>query len=141
MKKTFFTRHETLFLKHTTDKGRGVFSTRRIRKGEKLEVAPAIILNEKDTDAIDKTLLVNYAFSIGKLSSRLHRKYGIKKTSDCSAMVMGVASFCNHGEKPNADIVWQEIDGTVYYELVALADIPPGVEICTTYGRGWFDER
>ena len=141
MKKTFFTRHETLYLNHTVDKGRGVFSTRRIRKGEKLEVAPALIMNEKDSAAIDKTLLVNYAFSIGKLSSTLRRKYGITDSKNCCAIVMGVASFCNHGEKPNADIQWEEHDATVYYELIALRDIAPGEEICTTYGSGWFEER
>lgn len=141
MSKIFFKRQQNLYLKHTKDKGRGVFSTKRITAGTLLEVAPALILNESDTDTVDDTLILSYAFSVGALSARLRKKYGIKNTDKCSAIVMGVGSFCNHSESPNATIEWEEQDGTVYYQLKATKTIKPGEEICTSYGSEWFNSR
>jgi SET domain-containing protein len=54
---------------------------------------------------------------------------------------MGLMSYCNHSEKPNAEIVWEEKLGTVYHTLQVTRDIPKHTEICTSYGAGWFDDR
>lgn len=135
-------RKEGLYLKDTrTEKGRGVFCVTPIKKGEVLEITPALILNEKDTDTVDKTFLVNYTFTTDELSKSLRKKAGVKKHKDASSVVMGVVSFCNHGEKPNATVLVQEKHGTLYYILKAIRDIPKHAEICTTYGDGWFDDR
>jgi hypothetical protein len=66
---------------------------------------------------------------------------GVKSVADSSAVIMGLMTFCNHGRKPNAEIVWEEIDGTVYYSLLATRAIPKNTEICTSYGHGWFRDR
>lgn len=131
-----------LYLKDTkTAKGRGVFCTHDIEAGEELEVTPALILNDADTELADQSVLLYYTFSTGKLSKSLREKSGIRKLDKTSAVIMGVASFCNHDESPNAEILWEEIDGSLYYTLRATAFIPKGVEICTTYGDSWFSER
>lgn len=135
-------RKEGLYLKDTrTVKGRGVFCTTAIRKGEILEITPALVLNEKDTAKVDDTFLVNYTFTTDELSKSMKKKTGVKKHADASSVVMGVVSFCNHGEKPNATVLVDEKGGTLYYILKAIRDIPKNVEICTTYGEGWFDDR
>lgn len=135
-------RQPGLYLKETgTIKGRGVFCTTAIKPGTVLEVTPAIILNEKATDAVDKTVLVNYTFSTGKVSMRTRRQAKLKNPANASAVVMGMASFCNHCENPNAEIVWEEQDGSLYYILRATRAIPKGTEVCTTYGQTWFEER
>ena len=54
---------------------------------------------------------------------------------------MGVISYCNHSEDPNAEVQWEEHDGTLYHLVKALRRIPKNTEICTTYGDGWFDDR
>lgn len=135
-------RKEGLYLKHTGGvKGRGVFCTKAIKKGEVLEVTPALLLNETETDAVDDTHLVNYTFVTGTISAKLRKKAGIQDTDSASSVLLGVMTFCNHDEHPNAEIQWEEEDGTVYYTLVATRSIPKNTEICTTYGDGWFEDR
>jgi hypothetical protein len=138
---TKMTRLPSLYLKHTANKGRGVYCLDNIKAGTDIEVTPAIVLNEKATTQVDKTLMVDYTFVIGDVSNPLRRAAGIKNIDESSVIVMGMASFCNHCENNNAEILWEEHDGTLYYTLRATRDIPRNTEICTTYGTDWFDER
>jgi hypothetical protein len=90
---------------------------------------------------VDETLLANYTFSVGKLTKATRAYAHMKDNTDSSAVVMGMGAFCNHSEDNNAEVVWEELDGTVYYTFRALRKIPKGTEICTSYGDGWFDDR
>lgn len=135
-------RKKGLYLKDTgTEKGRGVFCTSPIKAGEELEVTAAVVLDDGDTKTADKTLLKNYTFVIGKVSARLRQRMKIKSSQNASSVVMGILSFCNHDKKPNAEILWEEHAGTVYYTLRATRNIPKNTEICTTYGAQWFNQR
>jgi SET domain-containing protein len=134
-------RKKGLYLKHVGIKGRGVFCRKAIRAGDVLEVAPAVILNQAATRHADKTILLNYTFMVGNVSKSQRRRAGLKKTGKSSAVIMGIMSFCNHGEHPNAEILWEERDGTLYYILEATKAIPKNTEICTVYGRNWFEDR
>ncbi len=135
------TRKNGLYLKDTDGKGHGVFCKTTIRRGEVLEVTPAIILNEKDTDHADKTILHNYTFDVGNISRTMQRQAHMKRADDSSIVIMGVASFCNHARNPNAEILWEENDGRLFYSLKATRNIPAKTEICTSYGKGWFKDR
>lgn len=134
-------RKQGLYLKHVGHKGRGVFCRSAIRRGETLEVTPAVLLNEAATVAVDKTILMNYNFIIGDISRHLRRKAGVKKSREASCVIMGLMTFCNHDEHPNAEILWEERDGTLYYSLRATRAIPANTEIVTSYGRTWFSDR
>ena len=134
-------RKKGLYLKDTEVKGRGLFCVDDIKAGETLEVTPALILNEAATIHIDKTMLENYTFVTGKVSKRIRDRKRIKKTGDCSSLVMGIASFCNQDDAPNAEVLWEEKNGTLYNILSATRRIPRNTEICTSYGKGWFDDR
>lgn len=134
-------RKDGLYLKDTGAKGRGVFCQRDIRPGELLEVTAALVLNEQDTDFADRTRLKNYTFTVGRLSRRLAEAKKLKSTSGASCVIMGIISFCNHSTSPNAEVVWEEKNGTVYHSLRATRKIPRHTEICTSYGRGWFGDR
>lgn len=134
-------RKSSLYLKMTKTKGRGVFATKDIRKGEILEATPTLILNEKETDLVQKTILRDYIFTLGKVSPRLKKLLKITKLDDGCCVILGVATFCNHDEEPNAEIQWEEVDGTVYHTLRALKAIKKNTEICTSYGEGWFDDE
>lgn len=134
-------RKDGLYLADAGAKGRGVFCDRPIRRGETLEVTPALLLNEDATAHVDNTVLVDYTFATGALSAGLRKKAGVRRSSDVSCVVYGVLTFCNHDEANNAEIQWEEHDGTLYYHLVATRDIKPHTEICTTYGDDWFAER
>lgn len=130
-----------MYLKPAGIKGRGVFCVKPIKKGEELETTPAIILNASATDSIEDTILADYAFQIGDLPKAFLKKHKINDYRKACAMVMGIASYCNHGPHPNAEVRWQVKGSGLYYSLVALRDIPAHTEICTSYGEGWFDDR
>lgn len=134
-------RKKNLFLKETRAKGRGLFCTSNIRKGEELEATPAIILTESMTKHVDKTILGNYVFKVEGISKKLQKKVGIKQLSKTSCVVMGITSFCNHDENPNAVVVWEQRGDTLYHVLQATNDIPKNTEICTSYGENWFEGR
>jgi len=134
-------RKKDLYLKMTPAKGRGVFCRGNIKRGELLEVTPALLLNEKQTDAIGDTILMNYVFVAGGISKKLKDKTKIKKTGDACCVVMGLASYCNHDAKPNAEVIWEEVEGKLFFSLRATRNIPKNTEICTAYGRGWFKDR
>lgn len=134
-------RRKGLYLKDTKHKGRGMFCVDDIKSGEVLEITPAIPLREKETDQVDNTILVDYTFSMPGLSKKMRERARIKKASQASGVVMGIVSFCNHSEEPNADVLYEERGGTLYYILKAIKRIPKNTEICTSYGGGWFDDR
>ena len=140
-KKTLLGRKKGLYLRDTGVSGRGVFCAEDIRKGEILEVTPALLLNEGETKLIDKTMLFNYTFVAGALSKRVRERAHIKNSKNCSCVIMGIISFCNHSDKPNAEVLWEEEDGTLYHSIRATRPIPKNTEICTSYGAGWFDDR
>jgi hypothetical protein len=134
-------RKKGLYLKHVGIKGRGVFCRTPIKRGEVLEVTPAVILNERATDVVDGTILMNYNFIIGNISKPMRLKAEVKKSRAASSVIFGIMTFCNHDERPNAEILWEEKDGTLYYTLQATRAIPADTEICTTYGSSWFSDR
>ena len=134
-------RKNSLYLKETKTKGRGLFCRTAIKAGEILETTPAIILKESDNDAIEDTILSDYVFTTAKLTKKLRTGIGIKDMGNTSCVVMGIASYCNHDEYPNAEILWEEQNGSLYYMLQAIRKIPANTEICTSYGDDWFDDR
>lgn len=140
-KKIFLFRHPRLYICDAGHKGRGVFCADNLRKGVTLEIAPGIVLNEQATQHVDKTILENYTFVTGKISQGLKKRKSIKNTDDCSTVIMGIASFCNHTDDVNAEILWEEQNGTVYYTLRTTRPIAKNTEICTSYGDGWFESR
>lgn len=142
-KKDIYTldRRKGLYLKQTDSKGRGVFCVSDIEEGEIVEISPAILLDESGTAHAEKTILHDYKFRIGALSDRQRALFQIETPNKSSCIVMGVMAFCNHDENPNADIYWEEDEGTAYHFLEATRRIPKNTEICTNYGRGWFTKR
>jgi SET domain-containing protein len=134
-------RKKGLYLKPVEGKGRGVFCTSDIRKGEVLEVTPTIILNEKASRAVDETILANYNFQIGGISKAQRKRAHIRDIKKCSGVIMGIISYFNHDENPNAEVEWEEHNGTLYHLVKVLRPIPKNTEICTAYGKGWFEDR
>lgn len=75
-----------IYLKEVAGKGRGVFAARNYRKGELVEAAPVIVINNEDTDLIDQTALADYYYKWG----------------DCHfALVLGYGSLYNFSATPN----------------------------------------
>ena len=99
-------------------RGRGVHTTELIRKGSVIEVCPVIVLNELETQLVDKTILYDYYFVWDIEAKEI-------------AMALGYGSLYNHSSEPNAEF-------TIYadsreIQFIALRDIEPGSEINISY--------
>jgi SET domain-containing protein len=139
--RTLLVRKKRLYLKKVPAKGYGVFCREDIKRGEILEVTPAIILNEKDQNKVSDTFLDSYVFQVGKISKQMRKWCHVKDVDGAAAVVMGILSFCNHDEAPNAEILWEEKKDLLFYMLRATRDIKKNTEVCTSYGKDWFEDR
>lgn len=77
-----------IIVKTTANKGRGVFCNETIEANTLIEIAPVIVLNEKDTATIHQTHLHDYYFSWGENQKQ-------------SAIALGYVSMYNHAENSN----------------------------------------
>ena len=113
--------------------GRGMFATRHISKGELIECAPVVVINDKQWPAAQRTILSDYAFDWGV-------------NDEHAAIALGYISIYNHSYMPNAELE-QELD-ELMMKITAGRDIQPGEEITINYNGDpksqdplWFTER
>jgi uncharacterized protein len=114
-------------------RGRGMFACRKFLKGELIERAPVIPINEKQWPFAQKTILSDYAFDWGEHDEQ-------------AAIALGYVSIYNHSYSPNAQL--EELLDELMMEVVAIRDIPPGEEVTINYNGDpanqdplWFTER
>jgi len=108
--------------------GRGVFAKETIAKDEVIEQCPIILLNEKETETIRKTLLRNYYFMWG--NDKNHHKAGI---------CLGFGSLYNHSYKPNA--TYKKLYDQSIITFVAIKNITLDEEITVNYNYGNPDDK
>ena len=99
-------------------KGRGVYSTKTIRRGAIIERCEVLEIPEVDTALLDETVLYNYYFCWGE-------------DQNDGAIALGNGSIYNHSYTPNA-IYRIDLDDQVL-EFEALRDIPANEEITINY--------
>ncbi len=98
--------------------GRGVFTSKKIKKGSVLEICPVLVIPRKQLKHVDKTELFNYYFEWAE-------------DSKSGAIALGYGSMYNHSYKPNAHYrADMEMDTIDFY---ALKSIPAGSEIFVNY--------
>jgi uncharacterized protein len=114
-------------------RGRGMFAVRKFQKGELIERAPIIPINEKQWPFAEKTILSDYAFDWGEHDEQ-------------AAIALGYVSIYNHTYSPNAQL--EELLDELMMEVIAIRDIEPGEEITINYNGDpanqdplWFTER
>jgi SET domain-containing protein len=112
-------------------KGRGVFATRRIRRGETIEEAPVVRVPEDEVAHLDATVLGDYYFLW-------------RDDEKEAALLLGICSLCNHSYEPAARFELHPAEFTIAF--VALRDIEEGEEITVNYNGApdsrepvWFD--
>lgn len=110
----------SLYISETKDKGRGVFTDKFIEKGSIVEIAPVIVLNEKDTEKVHETALYYYSF----MWSDDNKK---------AAVVLGYGSIYNHSYSPNCEYKTFYEDRLVHF--VSLRDIEAGEELTINYNH------
>ena len=114
-------------------RGRAMFACRKFLKGELIERAPVIPIDQRQWPSAEKTILSDYAFDWGQ-------------NDEHAAIALGYVSIYNHSYEPNAQL--EELLDELMMEVVAIRDIQPGEEITINYNgdpesqdRLWFTER
>lgn len=121
----------SLYIADSPGKGKGVFTSEPIESGTLVEIAPVLVLPEKDNAAIDQSYLYNYYFLWGDE----HKNY---------AICLGYGSLYNHDYEPNCLYETYYDDDTIHF--IARRDIATGEELTVTYNQDpedktpvWFD--
>jgi SET domain-containing protein len=110
----------TLYIKSSPGKGRGVFTTEAIEARTLIEIAPVIVLPEKDCKLIDKSFLYNYYFL-----------WGDKRKN--YAICLGYGSIYNHSYTPNC--VYETYYDDEVMHFITIRDIAAGEELLVTYNQ------
>lgn len=112
-----YSRH--LYIKEVKGMGRGVFCEVDIKKGDVIEISPAMILSPGDYHLAQNTILNQYVYECDDIL-------------DHSALAFGFGSLFNHADEPNAEFE------ALFYEkrvvFTAIQDIPAGEQIFVDYG-------
>jgi len=107
-----------LYIAHSDGKGRGVFTSQSIDKGEVIEVCPVLIIPKAELPIIHKTVLHDYYFLWGE------------KMEEC-AIALGFGSIYNHELHPNANFILDIYNKTI--DIEAIKAISAGEEITLNY--------
>lgn len=115
-----------LFINETAEKGRGVFSRERIPANTVVEIAPVIVMEYKDREHLDKTLLHDYIFEWGK-------------EKDKCCMALGLIPIYNHSYKSNCEYFMDFEDDSIMVKTVRV--IENGEELTINYNGDWNDGK
>jgi hypothetical protein len=114
-------------------RGRGMFAGRPFFKGELIERAPVVVIDEKKWPNAAKTILSDYAFDWGEKDEH-------------AAIALGYISIYNHSYSPNAQL--EQMLDELMMEIIAIKDIDAGEEITINYNGDpdnqdslWFTQR
>ncbi len=120
-----------LFIAPSHNKGRGVYTTEKIKAGTTIEISPVIVLSQKDRKSIEESLLYHYIFEWGN-----NKKKG--------ALGMGYISMYNHNYDANCAYEMDYDASTM--EIRTVKDIQAGEELYINYNAVpddktalWFD--
>lgn len=114
---------DSVQIRSSGNKGRGVFAARTISKGETISVSYSWTLSPEDLMLYEKTSLGGYWFDHPELPG-----YGL--------VPIGTAALVNHDRPGNADLRWRASDIGYIGTLVASMDILQDQEILIDYGPG-----
>ena len=115
-----------LYVKNTTEKGRGVFACERIAAHTVIEIAPVIGMEMNDREHLDKTLLHDYIFEWGKLK-------------DKCCMALGLIPIYNHSYKSNCEYFMDFEDDSIMVKTIRV--IENGEELTINYNGDWNDGK
>ncbi|MBS1934456.1 MAG: SET domain-containing protein-lysine N-methyltransferase [Bacteroidetes bacterium] len=111
-----------LFFAHTSDRGRGIFTSEDIDEGTIVEISPVIIMDMDNRMLLDKTLLHDYIF-----------EWGHDKKQCC--MALGYVSLYNHSYHSNCEYMMDFDEGLISIKTVHY--IKKGEELLINYNGDW----
>jgi SET domain-containing protein len=83
-------RLQSLFISESSKGGRGVFTNEPIAANVTIEIAPVIVMDDRDRKMLDQTLLHDYIFEWGE-------------ANDQCAMALGWIPIFNHSTESNCE--------------------------------------
>ena len=107
-----------LYISESMDKGRGVYTDKKIERDTVIERCPVLEIPAPDVNIITPTMLYNYYFCWGE-----NQKQG--------ALALGLGSIYNHSYTPNA-IYIPRLDEKII-EFVAIKKILANDEVTINY--------
>jgi SET domain-containing protein len=108
----------TLTITTSSDRGRGVFTTKNIPSGTVIEVSPVIELTTKERKQIEGTKLYHYIFEWGKSRRK-------------AAMALGYISMYNHSFEPNCE--YEQDYEAQTMTIRTIRDVKKGEELYFSY--------
>lgn len=110
----------------TLHKGRGMFTSRKIKADTIIEIAPVIVMTAEDRLLIDQTTLYNYIFEWQPAAEKL------------CCMALGHIPIYNHSYESNCEY-YMDYDKTEMF-VQAIRDIEAGEELTINYNGTWDDK-
>ena len=117
---------ECIYIASVGGKGRGVFTKTDLKKNTIIEVAPVIVMLQKDRDFLDQTLLHDYIFEWGK------------NQKEC-CMALGYVSLYNHSYTSNCEYEMDFKNETITIKTVR--EIAAGDELFINYNGNWNNRK
>ncbi|HYE54185.1 MAG TPA: SET domain-containing protein [Chitinophagaceae bacterium] len=102
--------------------GRGVFTSKDLKKNTVIEIAPVIVMGSADRKLLDQTLLHDYIF-----------EWGEKKNQCC--MALGYVPLYNHSYKSNCEYE-MDFDQDII-TIKTVRNIKAGEELFINYNGDW----
>lgn len=115
-----------LHIASTSNMGRGVFTSKNLKKDTVIEIAPVIVMNGADRKLLDQTLLHDYIF-----------EWGDNKDQCC--MALGYVPIYNHSYKSNCEYEMNFRDQLITIKTVR--NIKAGEELFINYNGDWNDSK
>ncbi|MFT3749943.1 MAG: SET domain-containing protein-lysine N-methyltransferase [Agriterribacter sp.] len=115
-----------LYIDFTKDKGRGVFTRKKIRPDTVVEISPVIVMSDEERKLIDQTLLHDYIFV-----------WGDNENQCC--MALGYIPVYNHSYQSNCEYFMDYDDNIMFIKTVRA--ISPGEELTINYNGTWNNEK
>ena len=115
-----------LYLAATINNGRGVFTNKKIPANTVIEIAPVIVMEQKDREYLDKTLLHDYIFEWGP-------------NSDKCCMALGWIPMYNHCYQSNCEYFMDFDAATIFIKTVGI--IKATQELTINYNGDWNNEE
>lgn len=99
--------------------GRGLVSTKPIKKGQVYMQVEILEFNRKDSNMLDKTLLGSYVYDLG---------------AGRSCIALGHGCLFNHSDQENTDFNFVKKQGRLMIQYKALRNIKAGEQLFINYG-------
>lgn len=116
-------RYPSLFIGHSQEKGRGIFTSESIPADTIIELAPVITMTAAERRLLDQTRLHDYLFEWGEDRSKC-------------AMALGWIPIFNHAVPANCEYFMDFDEETIFIKTVR--EIVAGEELFVNY-KGDFD--